>query len=208
MRKTHHKYFHHLRSCLRIAKNSILITCGNLANILDAIIMSDMSRAAQEPTQKLEEYGVFEAYLTEAIPEATLMKYERVYIKATKEEKITNQATFDYAVCLIKSRYASDINRGLLLMEDLTLSHPQGNREYLYFLAIGYARLKDYTLAIDLLKASLKVEPESSEVTAFKEFLEYKMKKDAKKGLVVTTGAALVVGGVVGLGLALLKLRR
>ncbi|KAG4070775.1 hypothetical protein HA402_011001 [Bradysia odoriphaga] len=130
--------------------------------------MSMTSRAAQEPTERLEAFGIFEAYITEAIPEATLMKYERLYVKATKEEKLTNQIIFDYAVCLIKSRYAADMNRGVILMEDLTLSHPEGNREYLYYLAMGYARLKDYTLAINLLKASLKVEPESTEVLAFK----------------------------------------
>lgn len=38
-------------------------------------------------------------------------KYERLYIKETTEQKLTQDVQFDYAVCLIKSRYSTDIKK-------------------------------------------------------------------------------------------------
>lgn len=63
------------------------------------------------------------------------------------------------------------MKKGIVLLEDLCNRHAQGNRDYIYYLAIGNARLKNYTDALKFIKAFLQVEPNnqqaiSLEVTA------------------------------------------
>lgn len=110
-------------------------------------------------------------------------------------------------------------------MEELCIANPKSNREHFYFLSLGYARLKNYTNALNLIKSFLDVEPENAQMQnwqvgyefnaedtlahltllLFQKFLQAKLKKEATIGLAVTTGTALVIGGLVGLGLSLLK---
>lgn len=50
------------------------------------------------------------------------------------------------------------------MLEDLSLRHAEGNRDYIYYLAIGNARLKNYTIALKYLRAFLQVEPNNMQV--------------------------------------------
>lgn len=58
--------------------------------------------------------------------------------------------------------------QGLVLLEDLTLSHAEGNRDYIYYLALGNARLKNYSIALKYLDAFLEVEPNNAQVISLK----------------------------------------
>lgn len=119
--------------------------------------------------------------------------------------------------------------QGIYLLEDLTQKHSQGNRDYIYYLAIGNARIKQYSIALKFCKAFLQIEPNNQqaitlEVTAFwpghlscisndeissictlltQEHIRKKMEKETMAGVAVAGGAALVIGGLVGIGLAL-----
>lgn len=112
-------------------------------------------------------------------------------------------------------------------MEDLTIRHAEGNRDYIYYLAIGNARLKNYSMALKYLRAFLQVEPNNMQVitlevrcglffgihkpfpiknfSRFQEAIKKKMDRESMIGVAVASGAALVLGGIVGIGMALAK---
>lgn len=53
--------------------------------------------------------------------------------------------------------------QGIILLEDLTNRHAEGNRDYIYYLAIGNARLKNYSDSLKYIKAFLQVEPNNQQ---------------------------------------------
>ena len=58
--------------------------------------------------------------LEETVPEADLRKFEQRYTEEIRREgKPTSNTQFEYAWCLVRSKYPADIRKGLLLLEDL-----------------------------------------------------------------------------------------
>jgi hypothetical protein len=56
---------------------------------------------------------------------------------------VTRKAQFEYSWCLVRSRYPGDIRKGITLLEDLYNNGSEdGRRDYLYYLAIGNARIR------------------------------------------------------------------
>lgn len=53
-----------------------------------------------------------------------------------------------------------------MLLEDLATRHSQGNRDYIYYLAIANARLKEYSIALKYCKAILQIEPNNQQAIA------------------------------------------
>jgi len=52
------------------------------------------------------------------------------------------------------------------LLEDLVTRHAEGNRDYIYYLAIGHARIKQYTVALNHCRSFLQIEPNNQQVKA------------------------------------------
>lgn len=46
-----------------------------------------------------------------------------------------------------------------MLLEDLYQTNESGQRDYIYYLAIGTARLKDYSKALGYARSFLSIEP-------------------------------------------------
>lgn len=70
-------------------------------------------------------------------------KFERIYHEQLRTSFVTPQAQFEYAWCLVRSKYPADIRKGILLLEDLYSNHTESEkRDCLYYLAIGNARMK------------------------------------------------------------------
>lgn len=70
-------------------------------------------------------------------------KFEAIYNEQVEASNVTTDATFNYAWCLVRSRYAADIRKGICLLETLFRDgNEQGRRDYVYYLAIGNAKLK------------------------------------------------------------------
>lgn len=49
--------------------------------------------------------------------------------------------------------------QGIYLLEDLAKKHSEGNRDYVYYLAIANARVKKYSVALKFCTAFLQIEP-------------------------------------------------
>lgn len=62
------------------------------------------------------------------------------------EGRVTRETQFNYAWCLVRSRYSADIRKGIILLEELfkteDSSDDNAKRDYLYYLAMGNARIK------------------------------------------------------------------
>lgn len=69
-------------------------------------------------------------------------KFECVYHEQLNNGTVTNQATFEYAWCLVRSKYTADIRKGILLLQNLFDKCEEQRRDCLYYLAIGNARIK------------------------------------------------------------------
>ncbi|XP_050085459.1 mitochondrial fission 1 protein isoform X1 [Anopheles aquasalis] len=134
-----------------------------------------------------------------------LQKFEKKYNAELRLGPVSTTTQFEYAWCMVRSEFKSDMKRGILLLEDLFAKHPEGRRDYLYYLAIGHARLQEYSESLKHAQAFLEIEPNNQQVIALEQMVKKRMEIEGIKGVAKATGAALVVGGILGLGLALLK---
>lgn len=80
-----------------------------------------------------------------------------------------------------------------------------GKRDYLYYLAIGNARIKEYQTALKFVRGLLQVEPGNRQAQELEQIIKKKMEKEGLIGMAVVGGATLALGGLVGLGIALAK---
>ena len=80
-----------------------------------------------------------------------------------------------------------------------------GKRDYLFYLAIGNARIKEYQVALKYVRGLLQVEPGNRQAQELESIIKKKMEKEGLVGMAVVGGATLALGGLVGLGIALAK---
>ncbi|XP_042900322.1 mitochondrial fission 1 protein [Parasteatoda tepidariorum] len=147
-----------------------------------------------------------EEILHDYVSTEDLKKFEAVYHSNLQNGQVTTREQFDYAWCLIRSKYAADIRRGVVLLEDLFQSgDAMQKRDYMYYLAIGHTKLKDYNRALQLLSKFLSIEPTNRQAQTLQKYVKGKMKKEGLLGMAIVGGAALAIGGAVTLGMALAK---
>ena len=60
-----------------------------------------------------------EHLLEDSVSSADLKRFEARYHEEMQAGKITASAQFEYAWCLVRSKYPTDIKKGILLLEDL-----------------------------------------------------------------------------------------
>lgn len=94
---------------------------------------------------------------------------------------------------------------GITLLEDLCRKNPEGKRDYIYYLALAYTRLKEFSTAMKYVQAFLEIEPNNQQVISLEEYIKKKMEIEGLKGVAMAGGAALVLGGILGIGFALAK---
>jgi len=148
-----------------------------------------------------------EEVLDEVVSNDDLKKFEREYHELLYKGKVTTEAQFNYAWCLVRSKYPADIRRGILLLEDLFKENTAGEakRDYLYYLAIGNARIKEYSKALNYVRLFLNLEPANAQVQALEATIKKRMEKEGLVGMALAGTAMLAMGGLVALGLALSK---
>jgi mitochondrial fission 1 protein len=82
----------------------------------------------------------------------------------TEKKCVTAKTQFEYGWCLVRSKYGADINNGIKMFETLCKDNPDEKRDYIYYLAIAYCRIKDYPTAQKYVKAFLEIEPNNQQV--------------------------------------------
>ncbi|XP_019881703.1 mitochondrial fission 1 protein-like [Aethina tumida] len=83
--------------------------------------------------------------------EEQLKKYADIYFDLLEKNRVTPHAKFHYAMSLVQSKDEKKINEGIAMLESLSKTDRRNKDEYIYYLAIGHTRLKNFYKALDLL---------------------------------------------------------
>ncbi|XP_012944417.1 mitochondrial fission 1 protein [Aplysia californica] len=148
-----------------------------------------------------------ETIVEENIDPNDLKKFEGLYNEQARRGHISEKTQFDYAWCLIRSRYVSDMHKGIALLEDLMriAKDDLSQRDYLFYIAVGFVRIKEYERALKYTEAIRKIEPNNRQAQQLDGYIKAKMKKDGLLGMAIVGGAVLALGGLVGATIAAVK---
>jgi fission 1 protein len=145
--------------------------------------------------------------IEEDVAPEDLEKFRQVFNKEKEGGgRPSIETQFAYAWCLVRSRTTSNLRLGTQLLEDLyhRTSDETAKRDYLYYTAVGYCRLKEYEKARKFTKAILMAEPGNQQTQKLDAYIKKKMNNDGLIGMAVVGGAAAVaIGSIIGLGIAL-----
>ncbi|CAF0940194.1 unnamed protein product [Adineta ricciae] len=131
--------------------------------------------------------------LEEIVLPDEIQRYRTVYEKAKEANQVTDQNKFSFAYCLVRKLYDST-------------NKDEDKRDYLYYLAVGNARLNEYETAIKFLDAILHVQPGNHQAQNLKDEITRRMTREGYIGAGIAVGAgALLVGGLAAATIALLK---
>ena len=130
------------------------------------------------------------------VEEEDILKFEEKYKMESESGTTSINTQFQYACCLVRSKYKDDIRKGIELFSDLC-NRGCDQRDFLFFLGLGYYKLGDYATAMKFTQRLLTIEPSNHQARELEGIIDEKQKKDGLVGLAV-------VGGVVALGGALL----
>uniref|UniRef100_A0A5S6R224 Mitochondrial fission 1 protein n=1 Tax=Trichuris muris TaxID=70415 RepID=A0A5S6R224_TRIMR len=146
-----------------------------------------------------------DAIIDETVDPKELKKFEAAYLKELDQGNATTQTTFEYANFLIRSK-KDDVAVGLRLFEDLLNRDCQdeATRDYLYFLAVGNIRLKNYDKALGYVDAILRVEPANKQAEELRTVICNRMYRDGLIGGAMLAGVAMFGGAALAAGLAFL----
>jgi len=139
---------------------------------------------------------VAEAIECDTVSADDLAKFEQKYNEHSVRGPVPKQVQFEYAWVLVRSAVSSDVRKAVVLLEDVySKGSEEEKRDYVYYLALGYTKLKDYQKAKKFIDAILYKEPNNGQALELKALVDNKLKKDGLLGLALVGGGALVFGG-------------
>lgn len=120
---------------------------------------------------------------------------------------MSKETKFEYAWCLIRSKYTDDIKKGIVLLEELVQkASKDDSRDFLFYLAVANYRLKEYEKALKYIRTLLRNEPGNKQALDLEKLIDKALKKDGLVGMAIVGGIGLGVAGLAGLiGLAVSK---
>lgn len=136
-----------------------------------------------------------------------LLKFEKKYNSELAKGAVSKETKFEYAWCLIRSKYSQDIRKGSVLLEELVQrASKDDSRDFLFYLAVANYRLKDYERALKYIRTLLKNEPGNKQALELEQLIDKALKKDGLVGMAIVGGLGLSMAAVAGLiGLAVSK---
>uniref|UniRef100_A0A452U751 Mitochondrial fission 1 protein n=1 Tax=Ursus maritimus TaxID=29073 RepID=A0A452U751_URSMA len=134
-------------------------------------------------------------------------KFEKKFQSEKAAGSVSKSTQFEYAWCLVRSKYNDDIRKGIALLEELL---PKGSKEeqrdYVFYLAVGNYRLKEYEKALKYVRGLLQTEPQNNQAKELERLIDKAMKKgyiQACRALMITA----IFLGFLGLFLGMVGLR-
>lgn len=94
---------------------------------------------------------------------------------------------------MVRSKYPADIRKGILFLEQLLGTHTEGERDYLYYLAIGHARIREYNRALRCVHVCRQREPQNRQLARLESLIRKRMSKD---GVVTKIVAAAGIASI------------
>ena len=142
-----------------------------------------------------------EIIIKDTITEEDLLGFEQTYNTAVKENAVTPEVRFEYGWCLIRSNYKDDVRKGVALLEGLCETN-MDQRDFLFFISIGYYKLDDYNKALKYVKRLLMIEPNNQQALSLEGLIKEKVKSRGLMGMAMVAGVAGLFGVVVGAALS------
>ncbi|XP_022060096.1 mitochondrial fission 1 protein [Acanthochromis polyacanthus] len=151
--------------------------------------------------------GNMEAVLSDVVAPEDLIKFEKKYNNELVKGAVSKETKFEYAWCLIRSKYSEDIKKGIVLLEELVQkASKEDSRDFLFYLAVANYRLKEYEKALKYIRTLLRNEPGNKQALELEKLIDKALKKDGLVGMAIVGGIGLGVAGLAGLiGLAVSK---
>ncbi|KAM9500971.1 mitochondrial fission 1 protein [Clarias gariepinus] len=148
-----------------------------------------------------------EAVVADVVSPEDLKRFEKKYNLELAKGAVSKETKFEYAWCLIRSKYTDDMRKGIQLLEDLVQkSSKDDQRDFLFYLAVANYRLKEYEKALKYIRILLKNEPGNNQAIEMEKLINQALKKDGLVGMAIVGGIGLGVAGLAGLiGLAVAK---
>lgn len=143
-----------------------------------------------------------EDIVNEVIAPEDIMKFEAKYKKEEALGEVDNITAFEYAWCLVRSKYKNDWKKGVEILERLYhRGDEHAKRDYIFYISVAHYKLKNYEEALKFCHAILHVEPRNHQAKDLEQLIKKTEKKEAVTGMAVVGGASLVVGvGVAAIG--------
>lgn len=135
-----------------------------------------------------------------------LKQCEKCYLEEMGAGGASNETRYNYAKSIIKCGrvFRHDLDRAILLLEDLCVSSDrESQKDYLFNLAIANTRIGQYARAEECIKKFMVLEPGNRQAHELYDIIQAKTRKEHLKEAAVAGGTAILIGGLVGLGLAL-----
>ncbi|XP_048857333.1 mitochondrial fission 1 protein-like [Brienomyrus brachyistius] len=149
-----------------------------------------------------------EAVIGEVVAPEDLIKFEKKYNAELVEGGVSSVTQFEYAWCLIRSKYSDDIKKGIVLLNELVHTGTKDEqRDYLFYLAVGCYKLKEYQKGLKYIRTLLKSEPGNTQALELEKVIDRAMKKDGLIGMAIVGGLGLGLAGLAAglIGLAVAK---
>ncbi|KAL1765157.1 Mitochondrial fission 1 [Sigmodon hispidus] len=90
-----------------------------------------------------------EAVLNELMSVEDLKNFKRKFQSEQAAGSVSKSTQFEYAWCLVRSKYYDDIRKGIMLLEELlSKGSKEEQRDYVFCLAVGNYHLKEYEKAL------------------------------------------------------------
>ncbi|XP_065834048.1 mitochondrial fission 1 protein-like [Oscarella lobularis] len=146
-----------------------------------------------------------ESILKETIPLDDLKNFERQFVQERRKGKVKDSTQFSYAWALTRSQYKDDIHKGIGLLENLcTTNKGTDQRDYLFYIAVAYYRLEEYSKALPYVQRILSTEPNNQQAQELERIIKRKIHREGLMGLAVVGGgvavaAAAAVGALIAL---------
>lgn len=129
-----------------------------------------------------------------------MQKFEKKYNSELLKGTVSRETKFEYAWCLIRSKYSADIKKGIVLLEELVQKGSKDDsRDFLFYLAVANYRLKEYEKALKYIRTLLKNEPGNKQAMELEKLIDNALKKDGLVGMAIVGGIGLGVAGLAGL---------
>ncbi|GMT31302.1 hypothetical protein PFISCL1PPCAC_22599 [Pristionchus fissidentatus] len=140
--------------------------------------------------------------LDERIDPYELERLRDQYETQVRRGQPSHLAKFSFAHGLIKST-KDDVHQGIAILEQLLRENDRADiamRDYIYYLAVGHARIKDYDRALAYIETLLHAEATNRQAITLREIIEKKMRNDGLLGAAILGGGgAILVGSLLAL---------
>ncbi|XP_042748661.1 mitochondrial fission 1 protein, partial [Lagopus leucura] len=101
---------------------------------------------------------------------------ERRYAEECQQGAPSRRSRFEYAWGLLRSRYNSDVQKGVAMFRELMADGaPEEQRDCVYYLAVGNYRLKEYEQALRFVRALLQAEPSNTQGLRLQQLIRARM---------------------------------